>query len=70
MLGMTQNFVACDRDQELLLPPNLRDWLPEDHLALFVVDAVEAMELAALSSCKQMISASRGSKSWMMASSL
>lgn len=47
MLGMTQNFVACDRDQELLLPPNLRDWLPEDHLALFVVDAVEAMELAA-----------------------
>jgi hypothetical protein len=25
---MAQNFVACDRDQELLLPPSLRDWLP------------------------------------------
>jgi hypothetical protein len=24
---MAQNFIACDRDQELLLPPSLRDWL-------------------------------------------
>jgi transposase len=45
MLGMTQHFVACDRDQELLLPPNLRDWLPEGHLANFLVDAVEEMDL-------------------------
>jgi hypothetical protein len=30
---MPQNVVACDRDQELLLPPSLREWLPEDHLA-------------------------------------
>jgi len=45
MLGMTQRFVACDRDQELLLPPNLRDWLPEGHLANFLVDAVEEMNL-------------------------
>jgi hypothetical protein len=43
---MPQNFVACDRDQELLLPPSLRDWLSEDHLALFVVDAVAEMELS------------------------
>jgi transposase len=42
---MPQNFLACDRDQELLLPPNLRDWLPEDHFAWFVLDAVEAMDL-------------------------
>jgi transposase len=42
---MTQRFVACDRDQELLLPPNLRDWLPEGHLASFLVDAVEEMNL-------------------------
>lgn len=26
---MGQNFVACDREQELLLPPSLREWLPE-----------------------------------------
>ena len=44
---MPQNFLACDRDQELLLPPNLRDWLPEDHFAWFVLDAVEEMKLNA-----------------------
>jgi hypothetical protein len=30
---MPANFIACDRDQELLLPPSLRDWLPGGHLA-------------------------------------
>jgi hypothetical protein len=30
----------------LLLPPSPREWLPADHLACFVVDAVEAMDLA------------------------
>ena len=44
---MPQNFLACDRDQELLLPPNLRDWLPDDHFAWFVLDAVKAMNLDA-----------------------
>src|SRR6185436_7141763 len=44
---MAQNFLACDRDQELLLPPSLREWLPEDHLAWFVLDAVGEMDLAA-----------------------
>src|SRR3954470_23833368 len=43
---MPQNFLACDRDQELLLPPNLRDWLPADHFAWFVLDAVEEMDLS------------------------
>jgi len=44
---MTRNFIACDRDQELLLPPDLRDWLPENHLAWFVLEAVEEMDLYA-----------------------
>lgn len=44
---MAQNFIACDREQELLLPPSLRDWLPEDHLAWFVLDAVAEMDLGA-----------------------
>ena len=44
---MGQNFLACDRDQELLLPPSLREWLPDDHLAWFVLAAVEQMDLAA-----------------------
>jgi transposase len=44
---VAQNFLLCDRDQELLLPPSLREWLPEDHLAWFVLDAVEEMDLSA-----------------------
>ena len=44
---MAPNFLPCDRDQELLLPPSLREWLAEDHLAWFVLDAVEELELSA-----------------------
>ena len=36
-----QNFVQGDRNQPYLLPPDLREWLPEDDLAHFVVAAVE-----------------------------
>ncbi len=43
---MALNFLACDRDQQYLLPPSLSDWLPEDHLAWFVLDAVEQMDLS------------------------
>ena len=35
-------------DEELLLPPNLRDWLPEDHLAYFVSDVVDNLDLSAM----------------------
>jgi transposase len=41
------NFLLCDRDQELLLPPSLREWLPQDHLAWFVLETVEEMDLSA-----------------------
>jgi transposase len=44
---MAQNFLACDREQELLLPPSLREWLPEGHLAWFVIDVVAQMDLSA-----------------------
>jgi hypothetical protein len=44
---MAQNFLSCDRDQVLLLPPNVRDWLPGDHFAWFLLDSVEALELSA-----------------------
>ena len=43
---MAQNFLAWDRDQELLLPPSLREWLSEGHLAWFVIDAVAALDLS------------------------
>jgi hypothetical protein len=44
---VAQNFLPCDRDQELLLPPSLREWLPQDHLAWFVLDAVDEIDLSA-----------------------
>jgi transposase len=44
---MAQNFIACDREQAFLMPPDVREWLPEDHLAWFVIDAVEEMDLSA-----------------------
>src|SRR3954465_14007385 len=44
---MAQNFIACDREQDFLMPPSVRDWLPEEHLAWFVLDAVGEMDLGA-----------------------
>src|ERR671930_1701790 len=44
---MGQRFVACDREQSFLMPPDVREWLPADHLAWFVIDAVGEMDLSA-----------------------
>lgn len=44
---MTQNFIACDRAQSLLLPPDLSEWVPEDHLVWSILGAVEQMDLSA-----------------------
>jgi len=43
---MAYNFLPCDRNQAYLLPPSLTDWLPQDHLAWFVLDAVEQIDLS------------------------
>jgi transposase len=43
---VAQNFVACDRDQVLLMPPSLRDWLAPGELAWCVLDVVAEMDLA------------------------
>jgi transposase len=44
---MGQSFIACDREQSFLMPPDVREWLPEGHLAWFVIDAVAEMDLDA-----------------------
>jgi transposase len=41
-------FVAVDRDTQFLFPPSVQEWLPEDHLARFIVDIVEQLDLSAL----------------------
>jgi transposase len=42
---MGQSFIACDREQSFLMPPDVREWLPENHLAWFVLAAVEEMDV-------------------------
>ena len=44
---MSKRFVECNRDQMYLMPPSMRDWLPENDLAWFVLDATGAMDLSA-----------------------
>ncbi len=44
---MAMNFLACDREQAFLMPPDPRDWLPAGHLAWFVLASVEEMDLEA-----------------------
>jgi transposase len=44
---MPQNFIQSRGEQAFLLPPDVRDWVPADHLAWFVIDAVKEMELEA-----------------------
>ena len=43
---MSANVREVDRDQLWLMPPSLADWLPEDHLAWFVIDVVDEFDLA------------------------
>lgn len=45
MVFVGYNFLGVDRDQPFVLPPSLHDWLPEDHLAWFVIDAVDQLDL-------------------------
>lgn len=45
---MPQNFLSADVDQSFLLPPDVRDWLPEDDLAWLVMDAVGELDLSEL----------------------
>jgi hypothetical protein len=45
---MADNFRPCDRDQAFLLPPDLRGWPPADHLAWFILDVVDQLDLGPL----------------------
>ena len=45
---MSERFRAFDRDTLYLLPPSVQDWLPESHLARFVVEVVSELDLGEL----------------------
>ncbi len=45
---MNSRFRDCSLDQPFLLPPSLQDWLPEGHLARFIADVVNELDLSAI----------------------
>jgi transposase len=45
---MATRFLSVDRNTPMLLPPDLRDWVPEDDMVHFVIEAVEGMKLPGL----------------------
>jgi len=44
---MAYSYLPVDRDQLFLLPASMREWLPEDHLAWFVIDVVDRVDTSA-----------------------
>jgi len=43
---VSKRFRECDLNQPFLLPPSLQEWLPEDHLARFIADVMQELDLA------------------------
>ena len=43
-LGMARSYRLVDREQQFLLPPDMTEWLPEDHLVWFVIDVVDRLD--------------------------
>jgi transposase len=48
LLGMDKTFRTYSLDQRLLLPPDMREWLPDGELALFLSDVVDELDLSAI----------------------
>lgn len=57
---MAQTFRLIDRNTPFLLAPSVQEWLPKDHLARFVVEIVERLDLSRLEAAY----AGRGSKAY------
>jgi transposase len=45
---MAKSFLPYSVDQQILLPQDMREWLPENHLAHFILDVVDALDLGAI----------------------
>jgi hypothetical protein len=45
---MAKGYRRVDRDQSFLLPPDMRDWLPEGHPVWLVIEAVSLLDTSAL----------------------
>lgn len=45
---MAFKFIAADRDTPFLMPPSVQEWLPEEHMARFVVEVVQKLDIGKL----------------------
>src|SRR5947209_8257658 len=45
---MALSYIPVDRDQQFLMPPSVREWLPEKHLVWFVLDVVDRLDTSGL----------------------
>ena len=45
---MSKTYLPYDPDQQLLLPAALQEWLPPDHLAYFISDVADQLDLSAI----------------------
>src|SRR3984957_19538162 len=45
---VSERFRFCSHDQPFLLPPSLQDWLPENHLARFIADVMNELDLSSI----------------------
>ncbi len=41
-------YISYDRDQAYLLPPSIEDWLPQNHLARFIVDIIDQLDISSI----------------------
>lgn len=51
---MARGYRPVDRDQQFLLPPDMADWLPEDHLVWFVIDVVDRLDTTAFHATRKL----------------
>jgi hypothetical protein len=45
---VNKRFRVCSHDQPFLLPPSLQDWLPENHLARFIAEVMNELDLSSI----------------------
>lgn len=50
---MAREFRPVVRDQVFLLPPDVREWLPADHLVWFILDTLETVDLGDFEACRR-----------------
>ena len=51
---MANSYRPVLRDQAFLLPPDMREWLPPDHLVWFLLDTLDAVDTSAFDRCRRL----------------